>query len=524
MKTKKTAIALIPLLVIIQISLIAFFFITYVMGCETEEKERPYMLSEYEENVNSVNPPRAALGWYPQERLVSIPDNAYSTNNGFRLGVVITPRIKTYDGPGELCDKELFQGEPFWITEEAAKGKNTYFGYTDFDGKSGWLLAGTREFIAETFSPMRLVIRGLGTKYHDTKGGDAGGARRNQIKRYIGVADKGDGAAFALDYRGQTVFLDISDANFLAEDVFHTLYLRPDSMYNKAAGILDEAVYDDTAARADWFVATYPDSDKSPEVLWNMAVLMGEVEQPGKREEYLKLLQSKYPDSAVMVNERTGEVKTGAELASELPEPVLSPKDLDVIIATEMGEPGTIGEDIKTDDAGLYATYLLADTLPFDSALPHIRKVIASGYGKYVTEAGGETYEIAALGWGKLYDFYLRKYEVDVIGFNNECSKIVALADDSESKKSVREVAATVTFNFPDLKWPQLKSMDDGELARVSAARYARHGKLPRDPELAEYFTGQPWFKEDPRFDSSSLTLEDWIVINGAKLALEERE
>ncbi len=337
MQKKTKRIALIPLLVVIQVFLIAFVYITYVIGCEKGKEERPFMLKEYEENVNEVSPPRASLGWYPQERLVPIPENAYSKENGFRLGVVIIPRLTVYEAPGSKGEKELFKGEPFWITEEVAKGENTYFGFTDFDGKSGWLLGGTREFVAETFSPMRLVIRRLNARYHNTKGDDSGRARRNQIKRYIGVADKGGEAAFALDHRGQTVFLDISDANFLAEDVFYHLYLRPDAMYNKAVEILEKPIYDDTAARADWFVATYTDSDKSPELLWNMAELMGEVEQPDKREEYLIRLQSKYPDSAIMINERTGEVKTGIELASEIPEPILSAKDLDTIISNEMG-------------------------------------------------------------------------------------------------------------------------------------------------------------------------------------------
>ncbi len=524
MPKKRKHFALIPILVIIQAFIIFFIYVTYIIGCEREEEERPFMLQEYEEGVNEVSPPRASLGWYPRERLVSIPENAYSKENGFRLGVVITPRLTAYESPGIEGERELFQGEPFWITEEVALGENTYFGFTDFDGKSGWLLAGTHEFIAETFSPMRLVIRRLNAKYHNIKGDNAGRARRNQIKRYIGVADKSGEAAFALDHKGQTVFLDITDANFLAEDVFYHLYLRPGAMYNKAGEIFDKPIYDDIAARADWFVATYTDSDKSPELLWNMAELMAEVGQPGKREEYLTRLQSKYPDSAIMVNERTGEVKTGIELASEIPEPLLSAEDLDKIISNEMGEPGTIGEDIETDDTGLYAMYLRANTLPFDSALPLLRKVIAYGNGKYVKAPSSEEREIAELGWQKLYDYYLRKGEVDVIGFNNESSKIVAIADDPDQKKRIREVSAAVTFNFPDVKWAQLKSLDEGELHRIAAARYARHGKLPQDPELAEYFNGQPWFAEDPHFDSSMLTKADWIVINGAEAALKERE
>jgi len=274
MQKKTKRIALIPLLVIIQVFLVFFVYITYVIGCEKGKEEPPFMLKEYEENVNEVSPPRASLGWYPRERLVPIPENAYSTENGFRLGVVIIPRLTVYKAPGSKGEKELFKGEPFWITKEVAKGESTYFGFTDFDGKSGLLLGGTREFVAETFSPMRLVIRGLDARYHNSKGDDSGRARRNQIKRYIGVADKGGEAAFALDHRGQTVFLDISDANFLAEDVFYHLYLRPGAMYNKAVEIVDKPIYDDTAARADWFVATYADSDKSPELLWNMAELM----------------------------------------------------------------------------------------------------------------------------------------------------------------------------------------------------------------------------------------------------------
>ena len=148
MRKKTKRIALIPLLIIFQAFLICIVYISYIIGCDTEEEERPFMLNEYEENINEVSPPRASLGWYPREQLVPIPENAYSKENGFRLGVVITPRITIFEAPGRESEKELFQGEPFWITEEVAEGKNTYFGFTDFDGKSGWLQGGTREFVA----------------------------------------------------------------------------------------------------------------------------------------------------------------------------------------------------------------------------------------------------------------------------------------------------------------------------------------------------------------------------------------
>jgi len=256
MNKKTQRIALIPLLVIVQVMLIGFVYITYIIGCESEEKEIPFMLSEYEADIYDISPPRASLGWYPRENLVSIPEDAYSKENGFRLGVVIAPRVQVYDTPGNISEKELFIAEPFWITKEETKNKDTYFGFTDFNGKSGWLIGGTRDFVAETFSPMRLVIRKLNAKYHDADGKNAGRARRDRIKRYIGVADKGGKAAFALDHKGQTVFLDITDTNFLAEDIFYCLYLRPEAMYNKASEILDKPIYGDTAARADWFVAT----------------------------------------------------------------------------------------------------------------------------------------------------------------------------------------------------------------------------------------------------------------------------